>query len=261
MPNKVVAGKSNAVVASATLTDIGNPLTTTPQMVLNNECNDLIFSITNTGTNLSSFSLLVQPCYGDAFQTYLNGTGWDSAAASTTALTLKKVITSSGALKTLPTGATGYAHVDIGPVYAVKWQAAVTSGALSTGTLTLTGLPTAAQTMTIGTTVYTFRASVSTTANEILIGADAAATCTNIIAAITAGSGSGTLYGSATVAHTQVTASQGAGTTVTITALPTVNMTVGNAIATTETMSNASFGAATLGSGVTTAVVINAAAY
>lgn len=119
----------------------------------------------------------------------------------------------------------------------------------ASGTLTLVANPTANDTVTIGAKTYTFKASVTTTANEVKIGATASDSLDNLIAAITGGTGSGTLYGSATVASTEVTAAAGAGDTMTVTAL--VRGTGGNTIATTETLTNAGnvFGAATLASG------------
>ena len=56
-------------------------------------------------------------------------------------------------------------------------------GPKSTGTLTYTGLPTAAQTITIHGIVYTFRAA-PTLATEILIGADATAMAVATVAAV-----------------------------------------------------------------------------
>jgi len=117
----------------------------------------------------------------------------------------------------------------------------------ATGVLTLTGNAVAAQTVTIGSVTYTFRASVSTTANEVLVGATASDSLDNLIAAINAGAGSGTLYGSATVAHPQVSAAAGTGDTMNVTA--DTAGAAGNSIATTETMTNGSFGAATLTGG------------
>jgi hypothetical protein len=117
----------------------------------------------------------------------------------------------------------------------------------ATGVLTLTGNAVAAQTVTIGGVTYTWRASVSTTANEVLIGATASDSLDNLIDAINLEDGageSGTLYGSDTVAHPTVSAAAGAGDTMDVTALTAGE--AGNAIATTETMTNGSFGAATL---------------
>lgn len=64
-------------------------------------------------------------------------------------------------------------------------------------------------TLTIGTVTYTFKTALSTgpaVPNEIFIGALATNTRDNVVAAITAGAGAGTTYGTGTVAHPLVTA-------------------------------------------------------
>lgn len=103
----------------------------------------------------------------------------------------------------------------------------------ATGTLTFTANPTAGDTVTIGAKTYTYRAAVDAIANEVEIGATASDSLDNLIAAINGAAGSGTVYGSATVASTQVTAAAGSGDTLTLTAI--VKGTGGNAIGTTET--------------------------
>lgn len=138
------------------------------------------------------------------------------------------------------------------------------TGALAVGTLTLTGnlvgedfatgiLTLAAnaadtETVTIGTTVYTFQASLVDSANNVLIGATASDSIDNLVAAITAGAGAGTLYGTGTAAHPDVTAVNGAGDTMDVTA--NVVGAAANSIATTETGGNMSFGNATLTGGL-----------
>lgn len=121
------------------------------------------------------------------------------------------------------------------------------SAAKATQTLTLAGNAVAAETVTIGSVVYTWATTPTTTANTVKVGATAAESIDNLVAAITAAAGSGTLYGSATVVHPQVTAVRSSSTMV-ITAL--VKGTAANAYATTETMTNGSFGAATMAGGV-----------
>ena len=142
-------------------------------------------------------------------------------------------------------------EIDLGAgVTSGRIAVALTANATAaSGTLTFVANPTANDTVTIGGKTYTYKASVTTTANEVKIGATASDSLDNLIAAITGGTGSGTLYGSATVASTQVTAAAGAGDTMTVTAL--VRGTGGNSIATTETLTNAGnvFGAATLANG------------
>ncbi len=119
----------------------------------------------------------------------------------------------------------------------------------ATGTLTLVSLPLEAETVTIGTTVYKFTATV-TDPGDVLIGATASDTIDNLIAAITAGAGEGTAYGTGTVAHTSVTAAVGAGDTMVVTAL--VAGVAANVIALADGMTDAGniWGAANLAGGL-----------
>ncbi len=118
----------------------------------------------------------------------------------------------------------------------------------ASGILTLSGNAVAGETVTIGSVTYTFRASVSTTANEVLVGATAADSANNLIAAINGGSGAGTLYGSATVPHPTVQARSNGSGIVGISAR--VAGLAGNSLASTETMTNGAFGASTLTGGL-----------
>jgi hypothetical protein len=97
----------------------------------------------------------------------------------------------------------------------------------------LDDVPSADETVTLGATTYTFKGSVGTTANEVLIGATVADTLANLVAAITASAGSGTTYGSDTVANTDATATTLPDSQIQATALTAGS--AGNAIATTET--------------------------
>lgn len=99
-------------------------------------------------------------------------------------------------------------------------------------------------TVTIGTHVYTYKTVLTGVADEVLIGANAAAALTNLKAAINGAAGAGATYGTGTVAHTQVQATTLTATTLLIVALTAG--TAGNAIASTETSSHLSFGSATL---------------
>lgn len=137
--------------------------------------------------------------------------------------------------------------------FAPWWVCALASGTpnttstLATGSVNITGLPSAAETVTINGQVYTFRASVSTTANEVKIGADANTTGANLAAAINGGAGAGTVYGSATVANTGVTASNSSGT-VTCTAIAAG--TGGNAVTLAESATNVAVSGGTLSGAV-----------
>jgi hypothetical protein len=117
----------------------------------------------------------------------------------------------------------------------------------ASGLLTVGGQPTDTQTVTIGARVYTFQDTLTNVAGNVKIGASATATRDNLVAAITAGAGSGTAYAAATTVHPTVTA-VAAGANITVTAL--TGGTEGNAIATTDTASNYGFGAVTLEGGV-----------
>ena len=80
----------------------------------------------------------------------------------------------------------------------------------SNGTLAATGT-----TVTLGNRTYTLRTALtaSTTANEVLLGANAAETLDHLKAAVNLTAGGGTEYGSLTTAHTQLTATTNTNTT------------------------------------------------
>ena len=61
-------------------------------------------------------------------------------------------------------------------------------------------LPHAADTTIVGSVTYTWRASVTTTANEVKIGTTLAGSISNLNAAINGEAGGGTTYGSLTTA-------------------------------------------------------------
>jgi len=117
----------------------------------------------------------------------------------------------------------------------------------ATQTLTFTGVGLAGETITIGAHVYTLRAAVASTADEVLIGATATATASALAAAINKDLNLTSLYGTSTVKNTQVTAFA-LGAVVVITAI--LGGAAANSIATTETSTLASWGAATMAGGV-----------
>lgn len=118
--------------------------------------------------------------------------------------------------------------------------------------LTFAGNPSDGDTVTIGATTYTFKTALTaaTTANEVLIGADAEESRDNLVAAINKATGGGTLYGSDTVANASATAA--ASSTDAITATAIAKGTVGNSIAIAEASSQLSWagGATALSGGV-----------
>lgn len=122
----------------------------------------------------------------------------------------------------------------------------ITQPAYAIGTLTSDATNiTADDTVTIGLVVYTFKASVTTTANEVKVGADAAASLANLKAAINASDA--TVHGSLTVANPHVVATTLTATTLKVVAkVPGV---IGNVIGTTEASTHLSWGGTVLAGG------------
>jgi flagellin len=129
----------------------------------------------------------------------------------------------------------------------------------ASGTLTAASNATATKTVTVGATTYTYVTALSATptANEVLIGANAAATLSNLAAAINGGTGSGTVYGSPTVANASATAVAGA---TSMTVMAKTSGSAGNTVITTTTDTGITFGAGTLAGGAGTASLTTAAA-
>lgn len=121
-------------------------------------------------------------------------------------------------------------------------------GVSATGTLTSTGVaPANNDTVTIDTTVYTYKTTLTGAAYEVLIGASAAAALDNLKSAINATAGAGTTYGTGTVAHPTVYAITNTNTTQVVVAK--LGGTAGNSIASTEVSAQLSWGGATLSGG------------
>lgn len=119
-----------------------------------------------------------------------------------------------------------------------------TEPTFAAGLLTSTGTNVSvADTVTIGTTVYTFKSSLAA-AYDVKIGATAAESLENLKKAINATGTAGTHYFTGTLVHPSVTA----GTLTTTTLVVTANTpgTGGNAIASTEVAVTLSWGSATL---------------
>lgn len=151
----------------------------------------------------------------------------------------------------VPSAATGpkgslYIRLDGGTSTTLYVREAAGAAAKATAILTLTGNATNNQTVTIGSVVYTFKTTLSVgpaVPYEVKIGAAATNTIDNLIAAITAGAGAGTNYGTGTVAHPLVTAAAGAGDTMDLTAK--AEGPAGNGIVLAETLSAGSWNRAT----------------
>lgn len=114
--------------------------------------------------------------------------------------------------------------------------------AFASGVLTGTTIV-ATNTVTINSRVYTFIA-VPVAADDIDVGSDDSESLDNLIAAINAAAGEGTLYGTGTVINPDARAAAGAGDTMDVVAR--ISGTAGNAITTTAVLSAGNFAAATL---------------
>lgn len=109
----------------------------------------------------------------------------------------------------------------------------------ATATLTLSGNAVADETVTLGAVTYTWKGTVASTANEVLVGASAAASLQNLKDAVNL-TGTTAQYGSATVIHPTVGAGKITATTLLFYAR--TGGTGGNSLASTEAMTNGAFG-------------------
>ncbi len=123
----------------------------------------------------------------------------------------------------------------------------------ATGTLTMSGQPSDGDTVTIGGTTYTFATTLTSTADQVLIGASASDTLANLAGAIGAetggGQAAGTTYSTGTLANTSATVTGSTSSTLSLQA--TADGTAGNSIATTSSdTGSVSFGSSTLAGAV-----------
>lgn len=126
----------------------------------------------------------------------------------------------------------------------------IVPGSHAESVLTSTGTAVAdGATVTIGSTVYTAKTTLTGAAFEVLIGntANGAEFLDNLKSAINASAGAGTTYGTGTTAHPTVVATTNTDTTQKIVAR--IPGTAANTAATTETSGELSWAAATLGDG------------
>jgi flagellin len=176
--------------------------------------------------------------------------GVTTGALSSTGLNLGGAVAATGTLSQTP-GTAAVAATD------TLTGANFTKGVAATGTLTFTANAVAADQVTLGSTTYSFVASLTGAANQVLIGGTTAQTILNLQAAINATSGgAGVAYGAGTVANTSAYAS--AVTATTLVATANVNGTAGNAIASAVVgggSGNEAFGTADLAGGLAGATV------
>lgn len=121
----------------------------------------------------------------------------------------------------------------------------------ATGTITFADVGDADDTVTIGGQVYTLKASPANP-YEVDIGASVTETASNLAAAINAGAGAGTAYGTGTVVNSDVTATSALGV-VTITAR--ISGTAGNSVTLAKDGTDITVSGANLSGGTGTAFV------
>ncbi len=174
-------------------TEAGNAgMTATQQTALNNEFASITNEINQIGTNTTYNSTAVFT--GNPLAVFLSdGSSVDQNSASGPTISV--------AAPTLSATSIGL-------------------GTFASGVFTLTGTPTAGDTVTIGAKTYTFQTTLSA-ANDVLISsasgsAGMTATLQNLAAAVNGGAGAGVVYGTGTTANAsaQVTAVSGGSATV-----------------------------------------------
>jgi hypothetical protein len=115
----------------------------------------------------------------------------------------------------------------------------------ATGTITSSGVNVSNNdTVTVDNVTYTFKTSLTPAANEVLIGASAAASLANLAAAINLQGTSGTTYGASTQTPKQAYASAVSSTVITITARR--GGSTGNAVALAKSAATLTLSASTL---------------
>lgn len=119
----------------------------------------------------------------------------------------------------------------------------------ATAVLSNTGNPSDGDTVTIDTDTFTFKTTLTPTAGEILIGANATETLGHLAAAINGEAGSGTDYAAATTVSGNYTAIVDTPTAGQVTFQSVLGGTAANSYPSTETSTVLSFGGATFSGG------------
>jgi flagellar hook protein FlgE len=191
----------------------------------------------------------------------INATPADSGTAFSSTTQANASVTATGSTSTTVTlqasqsGAAGNSLAVStswsGGLFAAGALAGGADATTATGTLSVAiPLPTAGQTVTVGTTTYTFANAINaqSAANTVLIGADVPSTLANLAAAINATpADAGAAFSANTVANTSVTATGSTTTTLALQALQSGS--AGNTIPTTTNWAAGSFGAGDLTGG------------
>lgn len=154
-----------------------------------------------------------------------------------------RIVTGSGSPEGVVAAPMGSLYLNQAGGAATSVYVKESGGAAVAATGSLNGITIAAgNTVTIAGVRYTYVAALSAPAvpYEVLVGLTDSDSLDNLVAAITAGVGAGTTYGTGTVANPRVTAAAGAGDTVDVTALSTGPN--GNSIQTLSALTAGGFG-------------------
>jgi hypothetical protein len=228
------------------------------------------FRIRNSGgvwhtVKLGSGVLTVDLAVGETRRILRRNYGRYAFSASATQLAIRGIVAQQNGfdIKVSTSDSTSTIHLDSGANNAANTETVIVGAKTYTFKTALTehkatntlvaagsGDVTAGDTVNVNGQIYTFRASVGSTANEVLVAGTADGSLDNLIAAINKAAGGGTTYGSATVANAFVTA--GARSTHTSTLTSKVIGTVGNAytLVATITASKITAGAGTFSGGL-----------
>lgn len=253
---------NGALPADAALVDLGENVLNTIEYLTGDGISHAdgveVYTYGTAGESTITFSS--NPANNDQIKLgFLNGDG-TSNSTYTFKTTLTENILATGTL-TLVANVSDGDTSSIGPSGSLQtwtFKTTLSENVKATGTLSAVPLSSAAphgSTVTIGTRTYTFTDPLSNVPNNVYSGANFSASLDNLTAAINAGAGAGTAYGTGTVAHQQVTASSPGADSMVVTAI--AGGTTANSIATTtsdDLIAYAAFGLPTLSGGLDTVV-------
>lgn len=265
-----LTGGADAISASATLTvptgvvptagqtiAIGGTTYTFAGTLNSNSPADTVL-IDPSGSVQTTLSNLMAAINGDSTQA---GTAYSTATANTevaasnatsTSLTLKATTSEAGTQgDTITVSSSGWNTS--AAVFKVSQLSGGSSSTKASAVLTASALaaePSQGDTVSIGSTTYTFVTALTTAADEVLIDPSSITnTLTHLEEAINVGANSGSDYSSSTViANKYLSASAPVGSTLTLTALN--NGTGYNSVAVLTSWSNTEFGGSALAAGV-----------
>ncbi len=240
---KIAGGSGNAIATTETLTNGSFGAVT-----LTGGSSKLVATAKTSGTGGNSLATTETMTNGAFSSVTLSGgavTTLYAAAQAKSALIVFNKQNDNTTNEVVPSGA---ANMSIATQTISGTITDYSSAVKASGTLTLTDVIVADETVVIDDKTYTFKATLTNTDGYVKLGADNSESLRNLVRAINLGSGAGSMYALATVVHPTVTAIQAGSNVVTITAK--TGGTAGNSLATTETLTNGAFGAATLAGGV-----------